>query len=95
MLKAKDSESIKKLCALEFLRKSRRIAKAFIIAELSQKKVGVGKVSDNLLKRGFRADKPLEKLKTDVTKFNICDEKVYLSPVIHMFNRTTTMRESC
>ena len=47
----------------------------------------VGKVADNLLKRNFYADKPFEKLTTDVTEFKIGDEKVYLSPVLDMFNR--------
>ena len=32
------------------------------------------------------ADKPFEKLTTDVTEFKIGDEKVYLSPVLDMFN---------
>ena len=47
----------------------------------------VGKVADNLLKRAFYADKPFEKLTTDVTQFKIGDEKVYLSPVMDLFNR--------
>lgn len=46
----------------------------------------VGKVADNLLKRDFYAEKPFEKLTTDVTQFNICDSKVYLSPVLDLFN---------
>jgi len=47
----------------------------------------VGTVADNILKRGFRALKPFEKLTTDVTQFKVCDEKVYLSPVMDLFNR--------
>lgn len=47
----------------------------------------VGKVADNLLKRDFYAAKPFEKLTTDVTQFKVCDEKVYLSPVMDLFNR--------
>ena len=47
----------------------------------------VGKVADNLLKRNFHAYKPFEKLTTDVTEFKIGDVKVYLSPVLDMFNR--------
>ena len=46
----------------------------------------VGKVADNLLKRDFNSTKPFEKLTTDVTQFNVCDEKVYLSPVLDLFN---------
>ena len=47
----------------------------------------VGKIADNLLKRDFNASKPFEKLTTDVTQFKIDDEKVYLSPVMDLFNR--------
>ncbi len=47
----------------------------------------VGKVADNIIKRDFKADKPFEKLATDVTQFNVCNEKVYLSPVLDLFNR--------
>ena len=47
----------------------------------------VGKVADNLLNRDFYADKPYEKLTTDITQFNVCNEKVYLSPVMDLFNR--------
>ena len=46
----------------------------------------VGKIADNLLKRDFYAKKPFEKIATDVTQFNVCDEKVYLSPVLDLFN---------
>ena len=42
----------------------------------------VGKVADNLLKRDFHADKPFEKLTTDITEFKIGNEKAYLSPVL-------------
>ncbi len=46
----------------------------------------VGRVADNLLKRNFYAEKPFEKIITDVTQFNVCDEKVYLYPVLDLFN---------
>jgi transposase InsO family protein len=47
----------------------------------------VGKVADNLLKRDFSAAKPFEKLTTDITQFKVCNKKVYLSPVMDLFNR--------
>ena len=47
----------------------------------------VGSIADNLLKRDFNAVKPFEKLTTDVTQFKIGDKKVYLSPVMDLFNR--------
>ena len=47
----------------------------------------VDKVADNLLNRDFSSSKPFEKITTDVTQFNVCNEKVYLSPVMDLFNR--------
>ena len=47
----------------------------------------VGKVADNLLKRDFYAEKPFEKLTTDITQFKVCNEKVYLSPIMDLYNR--------
>ena len=46
----------------------------------------VGNVAPNLLNREFAADAPYTKLTTDVTEFSICNEKVYLSPVLDMYN---------
>lgn len=46
----------------------------------------VGRVAPNILNREFNADAPYTKLATDVTEFNVCNEKVYLSPVLDMFN---------
>ena len=47
----------------------------------------VGKVADNIMKRDFTASKPFEKLTTDVTEFKVCNDKVYFSPVLDLFNR--------
>lgn len=47
----------------------------------------VGKVADNLLNREFEASKPFEKLTTDVTQFKVNNEKIYLSPVMDLYNR--------
>ncbi|WP_176015295.1 IS3 family transposase [Victivallis sp. Marseille-Q1083] len=49
-------------------------------------KGSVGKVAPNILDRQFKAHKPFEKLVTDVTEFAVCDEKVYLSPILDLFN---------
>lgn len=46
----------------------------------------IGKIADNLLNRNFESNNPYEKLATDVTEFSVCNEKVYLSPVIDMYN---------
>ena len=50
-------------------------------------KGNVGKIAPNILNRQFKSDKPYEKLVTDVTEFKVCNEKVYLSPVMDLFDR--------
>ena len=46
----------------------------------------VGKVADNLLQRDFNAAEPFEKLATDVTHFKIRDKRIYLSPIMDLYN---------
>ena len=46
----------------------------------------VGKICDNLLERNFTADKPNQKWVTDVTEFSLFGTKLYLSPIIDLFN---------
>jgi transposase InsO family protein len=41
----------------------------------------------NTLAREFEASKPNEKWVTDVTEFNVRGEKVYLSPILDLYNR--------
>jgi len=47
----------------------------------------VAKAAPNLLERNFGASKPNEKWITDVTKFNIKGERVYLSPILDLYNQ--------
>ena len=47
----------------------------------------VGKIAENMLNREFTAQKPNEKWVTDVTEFKVDNEKVYLSPMIDLFNQ--------
>ena len=46
----------------------------------------IGRIAPNILNREFKSTRPYEKLATDVTEFAVCDDKVYLSPVIDMYN---------
>lgn len=46
----------------------------------------IGKIADNLLKRDFKADKPNQKWVTDVTEFKVNNEKLYLSPIVDLYN---------
>jgi putative transposase len=46
----------------------------------------VGKIAPNILERDFKASKPNEKWVTDVTEFHLFGEKLYLSPILDLFN---------
>lgn len=45
-----------------------------------------GESKDNILQRNFKADQPNEKWVTDVTEFAVNGRKLYLSPIIDLFN---------
>lgn len=45
-----------------------------------------GKIAPNILKRNFKALAPNQKWATDVTEFNVSGKKLYLSPIIDLFN---------
>lgn len=47
----------------------------------------VGAIAPNLLKRDFTATGPNQKWVTDVTEFTVGNRKVYLSPVMDLFDR--------
>lgn len=46
----------------------------------------VGRIADNVLKREFKTDQPNKEWVTDVTEFNVKGEKLYLSPLMDLFN---------
>ena len=46
-----------------------------------------GKIAPNILERKFKADAPNQKWATDITEFNISGNKLYLSPIIDLFNQ--------
>ena len=45
-----------------------------------------GKIAPNILQRDFKAKQPNQKWATDITEFNVKGKKLYLSPVIDLFN---------
>lgn len=45
-----------------------------------------GKIAPNLLERDFRAEAPCQKWVTDVTQFNVRGKKLYLSPILDLYN---------
>ena len=70
----------------------RRIMKALGLKSLVRMKKyrsykgKVGKIAPNILQRDFHATKPNQKWVTDVTEFHLFGEKLYLSPVLDLFN---------
>lgn len=62
-----------------------------LICEIRKKKYHsykgeVGKIAPNELKRNFKAEKPNQKWVTDVTEFAVSNQKVYLSPILDLYN---------
>ena len=45
-----------------------------------------GRIAPNILNRRFKSAHPDEKWTTDLTEFNVLGKKLYLSPIIDMFN---------
>lgn len=46
----------------------------------------VGRAAPNILERQFKAKRPNEKWVTDVTEFRVAGEKLYLSPILDLYN---------
>lgn len=46
----------------------------------------IGTKAPNIINQNFFSSKPLEKLATDITQINIKGEKLYMSPILDMFN---------
>lgn len=46
-----------------------------------------GKIAPNILERAFKAQAPQQKWVTDVTEFKVKDKKLYLSPIMDLYNQ--------
>lgn len=46
----------------------------------------IGKVAPNLINRDFHASAPNKKWTTDITEFSLFGKKIYLSPILDMYN---------
>lgn len=46
----------------------------------------IGKVAPNIINRDFHANLPNQKWTTDVTEFKLFGKKLYLSPILDMYN---------
>lgn len=47
----------------------------------------LGMIAPNILNREFKADRPFQKWATDVTEFKVRGRKLYLTPIIDLFNQ--------
>ena len=47
----------------------------------------LGKIAPNILERNFNATAPNQKWATDITEFKVSGKKLYLSPIIDLFNQ--------
>jgi putative transposase len=45
-----------------------------------------GKIAPNHLNRDFKAIRPNQKWVTDITEFKVKDKKLYLSPIMDLYN---------
>ncbi len=46
----------------------------------------MGLAAENILQRQFKAEAPCEKWVTDITEFRAGGQKLYLSPILDLFN---------
>ena len=52
-----------------------------------------GKIAPNVLGRSFKAKRPNQKWATDITEFNVSGQKLYLSPIIDLYNQEIVSHE--
>ena len=68
------------------LMQSMKLKSRIRIAKYRSYRGQVGRVADNVLQRQFESNQPNQKRDTDVTEFNVRGEKLYLSPIMDLFN---------
>lgn len=69
------------------LMRSLRLKSVIRVKKYTSYKGEHGKIAPNILNRAFKARQPNEKWATDVTEFNVSGNKLYLSPVIDLYNQ--------
>jgi putative transposase len=83
----KQGWTIAKKTVLKLMRSLRLVCKVRRKKRYSSYKGDQGKVVPNVLNREFQADGPNRKWVTDVTEFRVGDRKLYLSPIMDLFDR--------
>jgi len=69
------------------LMKSLGLKSLIRVKKYSSYKGEKGKIAPNILERNFKATQPNEKWATDITEFNVLGKKLYLSPIIDLYNQ--------
>ena len=69
------------------LMKSLGLKSAIRVKRYKSYKGEQGKIAPNILERNFKASAPNQKWATDITEFNVSGKKLYLSPIIDLFNQ--------
>ena len=96
-LKAGDKYAVEKECIKSVFHEHKgRYGYRRVTAEMHNRGFGInhktvqrlmgGKIAPNIIARDFSADAPNRKWATDVTQINIGSVKLYLSPILDMFN---------
>lgn len=83
----KQGWSVAKKTVLKLMRSLRLVCKVRRKKRYVSYRGEQGVVAPNLLNREFEAAAPNEKWVTDVTEFSVGDRKLYLSPVMDLFDR--------
>jgi putative transposase len=84
---AKQGWTIAKKTVLKLMRSLRLVCKVRRRKRYNSYQGEQGRVAPNVLDRKFEADAPNQKWVTDVTEFSVGDRKLYLSPVMDLFDR--------
>jgi putative transposase len=84
---AKQGWTVAKKTVLKLMRSLRLVCKVRRKKRYNSYRGEQGKVAPNLLNREFEADAPNRKWVMDVTEFSVDGRKLYLSPVMDLFDR--------
>ena len=84
----REGRQVSRKTVLKLMREENLVCRVRSRRRYTSYKGQVGKVAENKLKREFDAGAPNLKWVTDVTEFKVADRKVYLSPVMDLFDRS-------
>ena len=83
----KQGWAVAKKTVLKLMRALKLVCKVRRKKRYNSYRGGQDSVAPNVLNREFEADAPNRKWVTDVTEFSVGDRKLYLSPVMDLFDR--------